>query len=80
MALHKKEEAFCLELGSKDGLQRTYGNQALILRAWGRLEEPWRCSRKRKRSAWSWAQGRFAAQLRQPGLDPASLGPAGGGF
>jgi tetratricopeptide (TPR) repeat protein len=39
MALHKKEEALCLELGNKDGLGASYGNQALILRAWGRLEE-----------------------------------------
>jgi tetratricopeptide (TPR) repeat protein len=28
-----------VELGNKDSLQRTYGNQALILKAWGRLEE-----------------------------------------
>ena len=35
----QKEEALCRELGNKDGLQRSYGNQALILRAWGRLEE-----------------------------------------
>jgi hypothetical protein len=39
MALHKKEEALCLELGNKDGLQASYGNQTLILKAWGRLEE-----------------------------------------
>ena len=39
MALHKKEEAICLELGDKDGLSASYGNQALILMAWGRLEE-----------------------------------------
>jgi tetratricopeptide (TPR) repeat protein len=32
-------EALCLELGNKDGLQVSYGNQALILKAWGRLEE-----------------------------------------
>ncbi len=32
-------EAICLELGNKEGLQRTYGNQALILQAWGSLEE-----------------------------------------
>ncbi len=32
-------EALCLELGNKDGLQRSCGNQALILRDWGRLEE-----------------------------------------
>jgi tetratricopeptide (TPR) repeat protein len=39
MALHKKEEAICLELGNQDGLQRSYGNQALVLKAWGQLEE-----------------------------------------
>ncbi len=39
LALHKKQEAICLELGNKDSLQRSYGNQALILQAWGRLEE-----------------------------------------
>jgi tetratricopeptide (TPR) repeat protein len=26
-------------LGNKDGLSASYGNQALILQAWGRLEE-----------------------------------------
>src|ERR1017187_7967794 len=39
MALHKKEEALCLELGNKDSLQRSYGNQAVILKAWGQLED-----------------------------------------
>src|SRR5271157_4896434 len=39
MALHKKGEAICLELGNKDSLQGSYGNQAVILKAWGRLEE-----------------------------------------
>jgi tetratricopeptide (TPR) repeat protein len=39
LALLKKTEALYLELGNKDGLQRTYGSQALILQAWGRLEE-----------------------------------------
>ena len=39
LALHKKQEALCLELSHKDGLQACYGNQALILQAWGRLEE-----------------------------------------
>jgi hypothetical protein len=33
------QEALCLELGNKDSLQISYGNQALILQAWGRLEE-----------------------------------------
>ena len=28
-----------MELGNKDGLQASYGNQALILKAWGRPEE-----------------------------------------
>ena len=37
--LLKKQECICLGLGNKDGLQRSYGNQALILAAWGRLEE-----------------------------------------
>jgi len=32
-------EALCLELGNKGGLQANYGNQALILKAWGQLEE-----------------------------------------
>jgi len=39
MALHKKQEALCIELGSKNGLQASYGNQALILKDWGQLEE-----------------------------------------
>jgi tetratricopeptide (TPR) repeat protein len=39
MALHKKKEALCLELGNKDSLQISYGNQAVILHALGRLEE-----------------------------------------
>jgi tetratricopeptide (TPR) repeat protein len=39
MALHKKKEAICEELGNKNSLQVSYGNQALILQAWGRLEE-----------------------------------------
>ena len=39
MALHKKQEALCVKLGNKDGLQACYGNQALILKAWGKLDE-----------------------------------------
>jgi hypothetical protein len=35
----KHRETLCLELGNKRGLQASYGNQALILKAWGRLEE-----------------------------------------
>jgi hypothetical protein len=29
----------CLELGNKDGLQTSYGSEAVILRDWGRLGE-----------------------------------------
>jgi tetratricopeptide (TPR) repeat protein len=39
MALHKKEEDLCTQLGDRAGLQVSYGNQALILQAWGRLDE-----------------------------------------
>jgi tetratricopeptide (TPR) repeat protein len=44
MALHilREEESFWKDHddpNAKDSLQRTYGNQALILKAWGRLEE-----------------------------------------
>jgi tetratricopeptide (TPR) repeat protein len=35
----QQQEALCLELGNKDGLQASYGNQALILHDWGQLEE-----------------------------------------
>jgi len=49
----QQEEALCLELGNKDSLQRSYGNQALILKAWGRLEEAFELHKKRKRSAGS---------------------------
>jgi tetratricopeptide (TPR) repeat protein len=55
MVLHKKEEDICLELGNKDGLQISYGNQALILNAWGGGRRRWRCTRRKKPSAWSWA-------------------------
>ena len=35
MALLKKQEAICLELGDQAGLQWSYGNQALILQDLG---------------------------------------------
>jgi tetratricopeptide (TPR) repeat protein len=35
----QEEGKICIELGKKDSLQISYGNQALILKAWGRLEE-----------------------------------------
>ena len=40
------EETLCLELGNKDSLQMTYGNQALILQDWGRLEEAFELLKK----------------------------------
>jgi tetratricopeptide (TPR) repeat protein len=46
--LHKKQEALCLELGNKDGLQRSYGNQALILQDLGRLEEAFELHKKQE--------------------------------
>ena len=54
LALHKKQEAICAELGDKDGLQACYGNQALILKAWGRWRRRWPCTEK-EASAWGWA-------------------------
>jgi len=38
MALHQEEERICRELGNKDGLQRSLGSQALILRLRGDLD------------------------------------------
>jgi tetratricopeptide (TPR) repeat protein len=38
MALHKEKERICRQLGNLDGLQRTLGNQALILQACGDLD------------------------------------------
>ena len=58
MALHKKQEAICLELGDRAGLQRSYGNQALILQDWGRLEDAMALHKRRKRSASNWATAR----------------------
>jgi tetratricopeptide (TPR) repeat protein len=39
MAMLKKQEAICEELGDRAGLSACYGNQALILSDWGKLEE-----------------------------------------
>jgi tetratricopeptide (TPR) repeat protein len=44
----QQEEALCLELGNKEGLQASYGNQGLILRAWGRLEEAMALHKKKE--------------------------------
>jgi hypothetical protein len=37
LRIAQQKEALCLERGNKGGLHRSYGNQALILKAWGRL-------------------------------------------
>jgi hypothetical protein len=58
MTLHKRQEALCLELGNKDVLQASYGNQALILKAWGRLEEALALLK------------RFTTRFRGPRRDP----------
>jgi tetratricopeptide (TPR) repeat protein len=39
MALHKKEEAICLELGDQNALQTSYLNQVSILQARGQLDK-----------------------------------------
>jgi tetratricopeptide (TPR) repeat protein len=35
----QQEEALYMEVGDKDGLSRSWGNQAVILEGWGQLEE-----------------------------------------
>ena len=67
-----------MELENKDGLQRSYGNQAVILKDWGR-QEAMASHKKKQGSAWSWGTRTVAAELRRRGRDPARLGPAGGG-
>jgi hypothetical protein len=42
----QQEEALYLELGNKDGLQVSYGNQAVILQAWDRLEKAFELHKK----------------------------------
>ena len=80
LALHKKQEAICLELGNKDGLQACYGNQALILQAWGRLEEALALHKKEEAICLELGnKDGLQAQLRQPGADPEGVGAAGGG-
>jgi hypothetical protein len=51
-------EARNLKLGYKGSLQMNYGNQALILHAWGRLEEAMVLHKKSGRAlSGSWAIG-----------------------
>jgi tetratricopeptide (TPR) repeat protein len=44
----QQEETLCLDLDNKEGLQRSYGNQALILKDWGRLEEAFALLKKQE--------------------------------
>lgn len=44
----RQDEALCLRLGNKDVLQASYGNQALIVSACGRLEEAMSLLRKKE--------------------------------
>jgi hypothetical protein len=87
MALHKKQEALCLELGDKESLQRSYGQQALILQAWGRLEEPMALLKKMEalclelgnRSSLArcyWAWGLFACEQRDRKTEREKLAAA----
>lgn len=59
----RQEEALWLELGDKDGLQRSYGNQAMILKAGGRPEEALALLKKQEASArllhQKWPRTRF---------------------
>jgi hypothetical protein len=47
----------CEEQGNSEALQAWFGNQALILQGWGRLEEALALHENRKRSAWNWITG-----------------------
>jgi hypothetical protein len=49
MALHKHQERLCRKLGNKDGLQRTLGNQALILSTRGDLGGAMALSKEQER-------------------------------
>jgi hypothetical protein len=73
-------EVLCLELGDKDGLRRSYANQAVILQAWGRLEEAMALHKKQEVLCLELGKkDGLQASYRHPGPAPASLGPAGGG-
>jgi hypothetical protein len=48
LRIAQQGEALCLQLGNKDSLQHSYGNQAGILYAWGRLEEAFELYKKQE--------------------------------
>ena len=84
MAFHKKEEAICLELGNKDALQACYGDQALILKAWGKLDDAMELHKKQEAICleldnrrglgycyWSW--GVLAREMNDSKTEPERL-------
>ena len=80
MVLLKKQEAICLELGDQDGLQASYGNQALILQDWGRLEEAMALHKKQEAICLELGdQDGLQDELRESGVDPQGLGASGRG-
>jgi hypothetical protein len=48
LRIAQQQEALCRKLDKKDDLQGSYGNQALILKAWGRLEEAMALHKKKE--------------------------------
>ena len=79
MALLQRSGALCRELGNKDGLQMSLGDQALILQARGDLDGAMALHKEagatlpRARQ-----QGGAASVARQPGGDPQARGDLDG--
>ena len=67
-------------VGQQGRAESSYGNQALILQAWGRLEEALALHKKEEAICLELGnKDGLQAQLRQPGADPEGVGAAGGG-
>jgi hypothetical protein len=66
--------------GKQDSSQVWYGNQALILKAWGRLDEALTLLKKQEAICENLGNRRWLAEkLREPGVDPGGVGAAGRG-
>jgi hypothetical protein len=61
-----------LELGNKDGLQRSYGNQAGILKACGRLQEAFALHKKEAGLNMSRERDAVRAELEKTAADRAT--------